>query len=168
MVLWGLVVIILVAVAWQDFKYRAVDTWMFPLAVALVILQSVMLHTFSWTSVGINLLIIALQLTLLNLLMYWQRKEWLMAGERWMGWGDVAFFGVLACCFSPVNFVVFYVFSLLFILIASLAVAIAGYKVGRIPLAGGQAALLAAIWLCDYSYRGQRLYMDIDLMRFIQ
>jgi len=168
MVLWGLVIAVLAAIAWQDFKYRAVYTWMFPAAVALVTVQSVMLHTFSFTAVGINLLIIALQLALLNLLMYWRKGEWLMAGEQWMGWGDVAFFAVLAFCFSPANFVVFYVISLLLVLIGSLAIMVAGYKVGRIPLAGGQAALLAIVWLFDYSHWGRRLYMDIDLTRFVQ
>lgn len=168
MVFWGLVIAILAAIAWQDFKYRAVYTWMFPAAVALVTVQSVMLHTFSFTAVGINLLIIALQLALLNLLMYWRKEEWLMAGEQWMGWGDVAFFAVLAFCFSPVNFVVFYVISLLLVLIGSLTIMVAGYKVGRIPLAGGQAALLAIVWLFDYSHWGRRLYMDIDLTRFVQ
>ncbi|MFC7526926.1 prepilin peptidase [Parapedobacter sp. GCM10030251] len=168
MVLWGLVIAVLAAIAWQDFKYRAIYTWMFPAAVALVTVQSIMLHTFSFTAVGINLLIIALQLALLNLLMYWRKGEWLMEGEQWMGWGDVAFFAVLIFCFSPVNFVVFYLTSLLLVLIGSLAIMVAGYKVGRIPLAGGQAALLAIVWLFDYSHWGRRLYMDIDLTRFVQ
>lgn len=168
MLLWGLVIAVLATVAWQDFRYRAVYTWLFPMAILLVTLQSIILHTFSFGSVVINLIIIALQLGLLNLLMYWRKRKWLMAGEHWIGWGDVAFFVVLAFCFSPANFVVFYVISLLLVLIASLAVIAAGHKVGRIPLAGGQAALLAAVWLCDYPHWGRRLYTDIDVMRFIQ
>ncbi len=168
MLLWAIVIGVLAAVVWQDFKYRTVYAWLFPLLVVLIVIQSIVLNVFSFTSVVANLVIVAVQLGLLNLLMYWRTKKWLMHGEKWIGWGDIAFFAVLACCFSTINFVVFYVASLSIVLFGTLAAMAFGRFIVHIPLAGGQAMLLALLLLADYGHWGRRLYVDIDLMRFIQ
>ena len=158
----------LAMVVWQDLKYRAVYTWLFPLLAIAVVAHSVVLGVFSMAAVATNLLLIAVQLGLLNLLMYWRTRKWLMHGERWIGWGDIAFFAVSACCFSTVNFVVFYVVSLLVVLFAALAAMAFGRFVRTIPLAGGQALLLALLLAADHANRGRRLYMDMDLSLFVQ
>lgn len=158
----------LAMVVWQDFRYRAVYVWLFPLLAIGVVAHSIVLGVFSMSSVAVNLLLIAVQLGLLNALVYWRTHKWLMHGEQWMGWGDIAFFAVSACCFSTINFVVFYVVSLFIVLFAALAAMAFGRFVKNIPLAGGQALLLVLVMLADYANRGRRLYIDIDMVIFVQ
>ncbi|MBK1442597.1 hypothetical protein JHJ32_21535 [Parapedobacter sp. ISTM3] len=167
MMLWAMVIGLLALVVWQDFKHRAVLTWLFPLLVLLAISHSVVLQVFSFAVVLTNLAIVVVQLALLNLLLYGKQKKWLMRGEHWLGWGDVAFFAVLTCCFSTVNFIVFYVASLTIVLLATLLTLALGRRVATIPLAGGQAALLVIVLLADHAHWGRRLYVDIDIMKFI-
>ncbi|MFC3197332.1 hypothetical protein ACFOET_06885 [Parapedobacter deserti] len=168
MLLWAIVIVVLAAVVWQDFKNRAVYVWIFPLLAGLAVIQSVMLGVFSLAATAANLAIIVLQLCLLNLLMYTRTKKWLMHGEQWIGWGDIAFFAVLACCFSTVNFVIFHVLSLLIILVGALVAMAFGRFSVHIPLAGGQAALLGLLLLADYGQWGRRLYIDLDMLGFVQ
>lgn len=165
--LWVLVMAMLAMVVWQDFRYRAIYIWVFPLLTAAIVAHSVVLGVFSATSVAMNLAFIAVQLGLLNILVYWRTHKWLMRTERWLGWGDIAFFAVSACCFSTVNFVVFYVVSLLIVLFAALAAMAFGKFIKSIPLAGGQALLLALVMLADYTNHGRRLYMDIGMQLFV-
>lgn len=168
MLLWAILIAVLATVAWQDFRHRAVYAWLFPLLTVLIITHAIVMDVFSLTSIITNIAIIAVQLGLLNLLMYLRTKKWLMRGERWIGWGDIAFFGVLACCFSTVNFVVFYVISLIIVLFGALATMAFGRFTVHIPLAGGQAILLILLLLIDYGHWGTRLYDDIDVLPFIQ
>src|SRR3546814_11376042 len=95
--LWIVIMAMLAMVLWQDFRYRAVYAWLFPLLAIGIVAHSVMLGVFSMTAVAVNLFLIAIQLGVLNLLVYWRTHKWLMRDERWMGWGDIAFFAVSAC-----------------------------------------------------------------------
>ncbi|WP_257667136.1 hypothetical protein [Parapedobacter tibetensis] len=167
MLLWVMVLGVLAVVVWQDFRQRTVYALAFPLLAVLVIIHAMWLGVFSFTTVAINLAIIALQLGLLNLIMYWRRKKWLMQGEQLMGWGDIAFFIVLALCFSTVNFILFYVISLLIVLLGALFAKAIGHQVKYIPLAGGQAALLAMVLLADYTQWGRQLFVDMEIMWLI-
>ncbi|SEK54749.1 hypothetical protein [Parapedobacter koreensis] len=168
MVLWAMVIGILALVVWQDFTHRAVYVWIFPLLAVLAIAHSIMLQVFSLAFILTNLIIVVIQLCVLNILLYGKRKKWLMHGEQWLGWGDVAFFAVLTCCFSTVNFILFYVVSLIIVLLATLLAIAVGCRMKNIPLAGGQAALLAMVLLADYVHWGRQLYIDIDVLHVIQ
>ncbi|MGK6353536.1 hypothetical protein [Parapedobacter sp. DT-150] len=168
MYLWIAVVAGLAVIAWQDFRDRAVYAWLFPLLCVLAVAHAVDLGVFSLYVLVANLIIVAGQLALLNLVMYWRTRKWLMHGEQWIGWGDLACFAVLACCFSTVNFVLFYVASLIIVLLAALVTMAMGFRTKHVPLAGGQAVLLAMVLLADYAHRGKRLHTDIDIMQFIQ
>ncbi len=164
--LWIAIIGLLGTVAWQDFRYHAVYAWLSPLLAVLVVTHSVVLRAFSLASLGVNLLVIMVQLGLLNVLVYWHTKRWLMHGDRWIGWSDIAFFMLSACCFSTINFVVFYVTSLVIILFGTLAAMAFGRFVKHIPVAGGQAVLLVLLMMADYPFLGKRLYMDIDITPF--
>src|SRR3546814_20553195 len=109
-----------------------------------------MLGVFSMTAVAVNLFLIAIQLGVLNLLVYWRTHKWLTRDERRMGWGDSAFFAVSACGFLTLNFVVFYVTSLLLVLFAALVFVSFGRFVRSILLCGCQALRLAWVMLPDF------------------
>jgi hypothetical protein len=165
MLIWLAIILLLAAVAWQDFRYRAVYTWLFPTLAALTIGQALWLGVFSFAILFANILIVILQLALLNVAMCWRTRSsrWLMSGEHWIGWGDVAFFGVVACSFSTLNFVFFFVGSLLLVLLATIGVRIANKRVTDIPLAGWQAALLGMLLLWDAGAWGRSFYKDLHI-----
>ncbi|SFC82608.1 Type IV leader peptidase family protein [Parapedobacter composti] len=166
MLLWATLVGLLAAVAWQDFRGRSVYALLFPSLVVIAVVHAMMLDVFSPAAVAANLAILAVQLIVLNLVMYWRKRAWLMQGEQWMGWGDVAFFVVLAFCFSTFNFVLFYVASLLVVLLGALLAMAFGVRVATIPLAGGQAALLVLLLLADGTHLGRHLYVDAGFIPY--
>jgi hypothetical protein len=147
----------LVGIAYQDFVSRRVSWIFFPLLAV-----AGMLHTFeglhSWRQslfyAGCNAAFLAIQLTVLMGYFFVRGK---MVGGRGIrkvrgfrhvidhqiGLGDILFLVAACFFFSPVNFISFYVYSLLL----SLAIAMGWMLVKRgggwsIPLAGLQAVFL--------------------------
>lgn len=166
MLIWITMVLLLVSVAWQDFHYRSVQTWLFPALALLAIIQS---HIFGVFSLGVlvtNLTVISLQLLLLNLVICWRFRtnKWLMHKQRWIGWGDIAFFGVASCFFSTFNFLFFYVGSLIMVLVVTTLWGILGRNIKYVPLAGGQALGLGILLLYDTVEHGKGLYKNWGLM----
>ncbi len=164
-----LLILLLAAICWQDMKYRAVDWIFFPAAFLLTLANAWAGGAFSVQGVLLNLLLLLIQLAGLQVYISYKKGGWLMAGERYMGWGDVLFFLVLAVSFSPLNFVAFQLGSLLLILLVTLILHVAGLRVRQVPLAGGQALLLALLLAADFTNKGSSLYADhvfIDLVLY--
>jgi len=128
----------MILIAYQDFKFRAVSWYLFPLsATALVLLQ------FTEYNKGliieytlINLLLISLQILILSLYFSLREKRFVFPVNAKIGLGDVFMLVVLCMGFSPVNFILF----ILFVLIAGLFItgilAITSRNINpRIPLA---------------------------------
>lgn len=144
----GAVLIVLIIIAYQDFKYRAVYWICFPvLAVLLGIHKTIdngfqSLLTESLFTVGFLLI----QFLVLWLYFTIKYRKSINLTNGYLGWGDILF--LLAVCFylSPLNYVVFYVGSLM----ASIIYALANRLISKkdtltIPLAGIQALLFALL-----------------------
>lgn len=159
-----LLLLALCCMAWQDFADRAIDWYFFPLVLVLLIGNSVLAKGFSWTSVGLNMGLVLVQLFFVHLYLRWTRGHSLMHGERMLGWGDVLFFLLLTLAFSPLNFIVFYIASLGCTLLLTLMIRWAGRPMPTIPLAGCQALLLAVVLLMDTKQQSASLYNDLPLL----
>ncbi|MEC3882007.1 hypothetical protein [Parapedobacter sp. 10938] len=164
--LWLVWVTLLLWIAWQDFRYRAVYAFLFPLVIAVVIVHTLRLDVFSLKAVGVNLLILLLQVIALGAVIRVRTRGGLMDGERWIAWGDLSFFTVLAFCFSTTNFVLFHVFSLISTLLVALLAKGLGFKVEKIPLAGAQAAILCIFVIFDFRQLGMGLFLDMDIFKW--
>ncbi len=145
----------LLVIAWQDHRARSVTWILFPLLAAgglllnsagapplLLLLQNT----------GINVLFLMLQLALLQG-WFWLRGWKLSAA---IGWGDIVFLLAAAFFFSPVNFIGFYISSLLLIVVFWLVrTSIVSGDQKTIPLAGLQALCLLLLvifsWSTSYS-----------------
>ncbi|PTQ92456.1 hypothetical protein C8P68_11256 [Mucilaginibacter yixingensis] len=130
----------------QDVKDRMVWVWAFPLlAVALAWLNYREQHIYDFRQLAVNLIFLFVQLGLVSLYFSIKNKTWTNITSELLGWGDILFLCALAFYLPVVNFIVFYLSSLLLILL---------YWVLRkpnnrhIPLAGLQ-ALLFALLLCS-------------------
>lgn len=167
MLLWFVIIGLFVRVAWEDFKYRGVLVLLFLILGSVVISHAVLLSVFSIKDVAVNLVIVTVQLAILAVVVYRRKGSWKLAGSNWIGWGDVAFLMVMACCFSTANFVLFYSVGVVLVLFESLLAKMIGFQVKHILLAGGQALILAIVYLCDHMQLGASLFMDVPIFRIL-
>lgn len=153
----------LVLVVYQDFRQRAVFWFVFPVLFLLAFLHAADLSSLSFRFIAVNTAVLAVQFGLLYVYFWVKDRKRLMHGEHYIGWGDILFLGMLTLCFSPLNFVFFLIGSLTVILLGVLLFSLMGYRVGDIPLAGGQALLLLCVLWLDHGRSGASLYDDSHL-----
>ena len=145
--LFGLLLLIalLISVVVQDFKYRGVTWWIYPLLLLASALYS--LNYLTWkdllTNTFFNIGFITFQLVLLTLYFSVKNKRIVWVTKGYLGMGDILFFLIMAFLFSPGNYIIFYIASLFIVLIFSLF--IKSFLKGNIPLAGMQAGVLVLI-----------------------
>lgn len=157
-------ILCLAFICYQDLIYRAVYWWCFPLlAILLFILKYQFLglgEILTHTGYGIGFLII-------QLLMLWayfsiRNRKVINLTSDYLGWGDILFLAAITFYLSPGNYVVFYVISLILVLVYTLILALFNdsTKKTHIPLAGLQAALLLVAILIDDRVSKFMLYDD--------
>jgi len=159
--------VVLLYMAWQDFADRAIDWFLYPLLVTLIIINGVVINGLTWEHVFINLALIGVQLVMLVLYFRVIKGVSLMKGERFLGWGDILFFLVLTVALSPINFFAFYLLSLLATLLFFAVGQFWSKRFNQVPLAGCQAILLLALLLTDHQHNGFNLYNDTKLINII-
>ena len=146
----GILVVSLGVVIYQDFKYRAVSWIVFPVLfviaifVALGKVGTIELLESSLINLGMLTLIFA------GLTIYFSMKERVLINiiNKQIGIADLLLLIVICLLFSPVNFIMYYVASLIVITMGS-AVYLAYKKdmKAEIPLAGAFSILLIACLL---------------------
>jgi len=161
---------LLIALVYQDFKSRAISWFLIPLLFIGFVIKGVLSLEFEElaTYFGINLLIVLLNLTGVIALVSIKEKKLTNIVDTHLGLGDILFFLVLTVVFSPINFVVFFIGSIL--LITSLyGVVIALKKDSKfpIPLAGAMSLLLIVCLLGDQFCFFFNAYQDVELVNNI-
>lgn len=91
-----------------------------------------------------------------------------MLTSGYLGWGDVLFLLAISFYFSPFNYILFYVLSLLIVLIYTVITGLIDNKGKQleIPLAGLQALILCMILILSIFYPNVILYDDTWIYRF--
>ncbi|WP_428330280.1 hypothetical protein [Mucilaginibacter sp.] len=141
-----LIVLVLLLVFVQDQRSRAVHWLLFPLLV--VLFWALKGFRWDWQPVAINLALLALQLALLSLYFSLRHGRLVNVTDGMLGWGDLLFLAATAFYFSVLNFLLFYILSLVIVLTVWLLWKPASKE---IPLAGHQALLLAVLLLTTWS-----------------
>lgn len=144
-----LILSVLVSITWQDFKYRAVYWFFFPLLMILFIVKNVHFGLISYEDNFINLGIIALQISILHIYYYVKHGDWLLH-QAYLGWGDVLFFVALTMVFPPLTFLAFQLASLILTLLWFILFKKFMTNQEGIPLAGCQSFLLAMLFLGEF------------------
>ena len=141
---------LLILVSYQDYKYRAVTWLVFPLMSIVFLYYSLIKTSFELflTSSFINFFFVGFQL--LSITAYFSIKELKLVNisKGYLGLGDILFLLNLCLIFSPINFIVFYLGTLILVIILFLLCRIA--RLGsfeKIPLAGIQALCLLVLLL---------------------
>lgn len=146
------IVLLLLQLGRQDFRYRAVSWIIFPLLVMMAVIKNMVVSAevlSLFREAFVNLIFVAVQLGLLYLYFCIKRNEWVSLTREYLGWGDILFFLASAFFFSFVNFLLFYLVSLILVIIIALLAGWTKPESKKVPLAGCQALFLAAVYGLD-------------------
>ncbi len=165
-----ILIVCLLIITIQDFKHRAISWYILP-----VMFLAFLFKSFSFINCHqvlkfgiINLSFIIIQFVLLTIYMSIKNKKMTNIINSYIGVGDLLFFLVLSLAFSPVNFIVFYIISLLFtLLFYALYNAILRNTSSQIPLAGMQSICLIIVLLCSQFLKDFNFYNDDYLVGFL-
>lgn len=164
-----LTLVILGVILYQDIKHRAVSWMLFPLLVAVAaVLGFVNVYTWTYiTNVGINIMTVLLITGFTFTFILVKNSLQFQSLKRYIGLGDILFFVALSLFFSPVNFVLFFLLSMIFVLL-SVTIFVAGKENKNyiIPLAGLQAFLLIIVMVCSMVFN-YNLYDDYHIINAI-
>lgn len=141
------IIFILLAIFIQDLKSRTVYWFWFPLLVCLFVIEGRFVHhqsvNMQWQSASTDLLFIGVQLLLVTLYFSIKHKQWVNISRELLGWGDILFLVSMAFYLSILNYLLFYISSLLIICAFVLIKRVFSVKNNQqIPLAGLQALIL--------------------------
>ncbi len=151
-------------ICYQDLKYRAVYWFCFPVLAAIMFTLKFKLtgslEALTQAAYGIAFLVV--QLAILWIYFSLKKRSIINLTNDYLGWGDVLFLAAITCYLSPINFIIFYVVSLIAVLLYTLIATLLSDKSRNphIPLAGLQAALLAPLMVFDFVYPNLMLYDD--------
>ena len=106
-----------------------------------------------------------LQLLLLTIYFSMKNKKWVNITKDYLGWGDILFLLTVAFFLSPMNYLFFYVGSLLVVLLFTMLALVRNGTRYKIPLAGLQALLFAGLPLIDWNLSTFSLQSDEWLLK---
>ncbi len=140
----ALIIIILFVIVYQDFRFLSISWWTIPALIILATYSGVMQIGAKQLVIttAINLGFVLLQVIVLTLYFSIKKKHLVKITQQYLGIGDILFFIFLTICFEPLHFVLFFVMSLLVVIIVFfLLKSIQVYKKQHIPLAGAMGFL---------------------------
>lgn len=157
------IMICLGLICYQDMRYRAVYWICFPVLSILLLLFKYQYSGLynALTESGYGFLFVAAQLLLLWLYFSVKNKKFINITRIYLGLGDILFLIAITFYLSPINYVLFYIGSLIVVLLYALTRQVL-LKQGsqEIPLAGLQALLLCFVLIFSLINPSFKLYTD--------
>jgi hypothetical protein len=155
----------------QDMRSRSVYWVLFPVLGLLFIVLSLQQHhlyTDLLQPTLINMGFLLLQFLLVSAYFSVKNSGWTNITASMLGWGDILFLLSIAFYLSVLNFLFFYIASLVIILLYWLSLrAFSAKKNKHIPLAGLQALLFAVFLTTDWWIKPVNITSDDWLLRII-
>lgn len=165
-----LIVLALLLVFWQDHIYRAVSWPAFPALGILFFLHSSLVLELQTILMNflICFLFILSQAGIITLYFSLKEKRWVNLFKGYLGPGDFLFLIASAFLFSPVNYLLFYMCSLTIVLAWEIIRRfLLRTEDRKIPLAGIQALMMAAMFFAMDLCRCFSLTDDQTLLRYV-
>lgn len=165
------ILITLLGITFQDFKTRSVYTFWFP-ALILFFGISQALGPHAIKQVGQSLLInmgfLILQFLMVSIYFSVKYGYPVNLTSKLLGWGDILLLICLTFYLSVLNFLLFYIISLVVTLICwFIWLKISNTKDKRVPLAGFQAAFLAIYLIGDWMSKTIDITSDTWLLSYL-
>ena len=155
---------LLAAVVFQDFKHRAISWFLIPLLfigfVAYALLSIDVYELLTYFS--INSYIVLSCLLGVTAIISFKEKKFTNILKNHLGLGDALFFLVLTVVFSPLNFLAFYVGSIFISCLIYLSILLLNKnKQSTFPLAGGMSLMLMVIIITTQFIPSLNFYQDL-------
>lgn len=160
----------LLFIFYQDVRYRAVYWMLFPLLLALMFFLAVQQQGMADLTMnsGYNLIFLFIQLCILFLYFSVKARGFVNITSGYLGWGDILFLLCIAFYFSPLNYLLFYILSLITVLLITLIMyRFSNSKELKIPLAGLQAILFAIVLIADWGMETINITSDYWLVNYL-
>jgi len=139
--------VMLLVIFVQDIKHRAVYWFLFPILMLLFLILQFLQGNKPpgmWQPVLVNITFLLIQFAVVSAYFSVKNKKWVNITNGFLGWGDVLFLCSLCFYLSVLNFLFFYITSLVIVLIEWLVwQAVVKQPNKQIPLAGLQALIFA-------------------------
>ena len=108
-----LLLIPLIAIVYEDFKYRAIHWW-WVVAIAVI---GFFLREANFKMTLLNMCFVLIQFVGVSLYFSIKHRQFINVTTSFLGWGDIAFFLAVSFCFNPIEFIHFHIYSMIFTLI---------------------------------------------------
>jgi hypothetical protein len=155
----------------QDLRAREISWCLIPLLLAGFFLRGgILLPEISvlFKYFLVNLGFVVLQLVVLSVIISIKNKRVVNIINTYLGLGDILFFVVLCGAFSPLNFITFYVGSIILTLISIIVYnKITSTKVREIPLAGSLSLAMGISTFISVLNSPVNLLNDSFILHFI-
>ena len=155
----------------QDIRSRSVYWTLFPILVTLFILLHFLRHHLFgeiWQHVLINSTFLIIQFLIVSVYFSIKNKHWVNITDGLLGWGDILLLLSLTFYLSALNFLLFYISSLIVSLLIWLFwQALSKEKNKHIPLAGFQALIFTVFLAGDWWFKSFDLTNDSWLLYLI-
>ncbi|MFI5137045.1 MAG: hypothetical protein ACHQIM_04405 [Sphingobacteriales bacterium] len=155
----------------QDIRRRSVYWVLFPiLAGVFILLHIVQHHLFTdvWQAVLINSAFLIIQFLVVLVYFSIKNKHWVNITEGLLGWGDILLLLSLAFYLSALNFLLFYISSLIVSLLIWLFWQLLSKEKNKhIPLAGFQSLIFTVFLAGDWWFKYFDLTNDSWLLYLI-
>lgn len=156
------IVVTLISIIYQDFKSRTIDIFSLVLFIILSFVYFKYQECVETFQAIYAFSFILFQIIVLHLIYFIKTKEFEFIFDKQIGWGDILFWIGLCFSFSFVQFLLFYIISLL---ITTIIAKIKQYK--YIPLAGGQAICLLLILMVDVFFIKYNRFSDFFFIKYL-
>lgn len=159
------IMLLLLVMARQDFKYRAIAIWLFVLVGAGLVFLKYEAQGWSvfFADLKMNLVFLTVQLTALFGYFAIKERKFVNLFKGYFGEGDLLFLVLLAGYISFFNFLLFHISTLFLMLLLGLYLR---KQDPKIPLAGAQAFCLALLMLVDHFVQKLDLTQDFWQVSF--
>ncbi len=150
-------------VVFQDFRQRAISWLLIPGLLVLFAAMAISANNLNDAAFNglINLAFVAIQLICLTAWFSLKNRKFTNIVNSYLGIGDILFFCVLCLAFSPVNFIFFYLGSLILTIIGFVSYSGLRKESNKeIPLAGAMALGLIACFIYKYLHPGCSFYTE--------
>lgn len=159
----GAIMMVLAGMVYQDFRFRGIYWWLFPLLLMLFVLEVWLRYSFAHlaATAGSNIIFLIVQMFLLTGYVSLRRRKLTNIFKGYFGLGDLFFLLCIAFYFSCLNYIAFYLLSLMIVIVLTL---IFGRRSTaekeKIPLAGYQALLLILIMTDGFFLKSINIHSD--------
>lgn len=155
----------------QDIKHRAVYWFLFPgLMVSFLALQLLQGNSPAgmWQPVLVNIVFLLIQLVVVSAYFSIKNKKWINITDGFLGWGDVLFLFGLCFYLSVLNFLFFFVVSLVLVIVIWITWRIIAKQADKhVPLAGLQSLIFAVFSAASWWGWGLNLTNDDWLLQIL-